>query len=124
MPRRPAAFHACVSFGIVAVLAVALWAGLSQRWLWAVWLGCWFLAINVVTMAYYGYDKFQARRGGRRIPEVVLHALAILGGSLGAFAGQQLFRHKTVKGSFRIVFWFIVIVQTGLIVWMLVRLNS
>ncbi len=59
----------------------------------------------------------QAGREGRRIPELVLHGLAVAGGSPGAYAGMRWFRHKTVKGRFRLVFWSIVIVQLGVIGW-------
>jgi uncharacterized membrane protein YsdA (DUF1294 family) len=48
------------------------------------------------------------------VPERVLHGLALLGGSPGAWAGMRLFRHKTVKGSFRAVFWFILAAQVAL----------
>jgi len=29
------------------------------------------------------------------------------------WAAMRVFRHKTIKGSFRIVFWFIVVAQLG-----------
>ena len=67
--------------------------------------------VNLATVAFYGYDKRQAGAGGLRIPEVVLHAAALLGGSPGALAGQMLFRHKTRKRSFKAVFAAIVVVQ-------------
>jgi uncharacterized membrane protein YsdA (DUF1294 family) len=46
-----------------------------------------------------------------RIPEATLHVAALLGGSPGAVVGQLLFRHKTRKRSFRIVFIAIVLLQ-------------
>jgi uncharacterized membrane protein YsdA (DUF1294 family) len=75
------------------------------------------VAINLTTTAYYGYDKLQAIRAGRRVPERVLHGLALGGGSLGAYLGMRLFRHKTLKGSFRRVFWVIVVLQAALVGW-------
>ena len=51
------------------------------------------------------------------MPEATLYLLTALGGSPGAFAAMRLFRHKTVKGSFRIVFWLIVAVQAALLIW-------
>ena len=59
--------------------------------------------LSLVTFVLYGYDKRQAKIGGRRIPEARLHAFALLGGFPGAYAGQQYFRHKTRKILFQIV---------------------
>jgi len=105
--------HAAVGLGAALSATVAiillLPIGFNTYLAFAVWLGC----INLVTFAYYGYDKRQATREGWRVPELVLHLFVVAGGSLGAFAAMRLFRHKTVKGSFRFVFWFIVVVQLG-----------
>ena len=62
-------------------------------------------SITMLTFSAYGYDKSAARAGRWRIPERTLHAMALIGGTFGAFAGQKFFRHKTRKTSFRIVFW-------------------
>ena len=69
------------------------------------------LAINCTTFLFYAYDKRAALSKWKRVPEIVLHGLALLGGTPFAFLGQYLFRHKTIKGSFRIVFWLIFIIQ-------------
>ena len=70
-------------------------------------------------MLFYGYDKHQAGNNGFRIPEIVLHLLALIGGSPGALLGQILFRHKTRKVKFSFVFIMIVIIQVVVIaVWM------
>ena len=45
------------------------------------------------------------------VPETVLHTTTFAGGTPGAFIGQNLFHHKTAKGSFRRKFWLIVAVQ-------------
>ena len=86
---------------------------------WPRWLVCWLIAINVVAVLYFGFDKHRSRTSGAgRVPETVLHGLAAAGGSLGAYAGMQFFRHKTVKGPFRILFWGIVILQAALLIWL------
>jgi len=74
-------------------------------------LGVWVVCNNVTTFAYYGYDKFRAVREGRPVPEISLHVFTVVGGSLGAYLGMLAFCHKTIKGVFRIVFWFIVLMQ-------------
>jgi len=58
------------------------------------------LAINLAAFAAMGWDKSSAARGVERIPERTLLTLAAAGGSLGAIAAQQVFRHKTRKQPF------------------------
>ena len=79
------------------------------------WLA-YLVSISLVTLCSYGIDKRRAVRSGRRIPEVVLHVLALAGGSPGAALGQVLFRHKTHKRAFRVVWLLIVLLQVVLIV--------
>ena len=74
-------------------------------------------AISLITFCLYGFDKYQARHNRRRIPEILLHMLALLGGTIGALVGQHFFHHKTKKLKFRLMFIIIVIVQAGLISW-------
>ena len=124
MPRgmRSQTFHGLLS----GVLALALTLGLLLLFrLQASWYGlllCWLLAVNAIAFCYYGYDKGRARSAQSRVPEVVLHAQALAGGTLGAYAGMRLFRHKTIKGSFRIVFWTIAVLQAGLLAAALYRM--
>ena len=56
------------------------------------------IALNLVTFAMFGIDKAEA--GAWRIAESTLLTLALLGGTLGAYAGRALFRHKTRKQPF------------------------
>lgn len=58
------------------------------------------LGINLVAFLVFGFDKLQAKRGGRRVPERTLFWLAGLLGSVGAWLGMQVFRHKTRHTSF------------------------
>jgi len=60
-------------------------------------------AINIVTSGFYGYDKNQAIKKGRRVPELILHYLAVIGGAAGGIAGLFLFNHKTRKTNFIII---------------------
>ena len=62
-------------------------------------------AINIVTFCFYGFDKFQAKRAGGRVPEKILHMVAILGGAPGGIAGQWVFHHKIRKQIFHIILW-------------------
>jgi uncharacterized membrane protein YsdA (DUF1294 family) len=85
----------------------------SAGWLFLAWL----VGINLTTFGWYAYDKSLARTGGSRVPEVVLHGLALVGGTLGAMLAMRLFRHKTVKRSFRLWFGVVVVIQGILLVW-------
>lgn len=67
--------------------------------------------MSLVTFALYGYDKKQARAQGQRTPEKVLHAAEFLGGWPGALVAQQVFRHKTRKFSYQVVFWLVVLLH-------------
>jgi len=103
--RYTLGFGLCVAAG----LSLLLWrAGLTP-------LYAGLIAVNVVTVALYGYDKRQAVIGRMRVPEVILHFAALLGGSPGAIVAQGLFRHKTRKRGFRIVFAAIVLLQAAAI---------
>jgi len=99
--------------GVVLCAAVAL-----ALLLWRLGLAPLYAALvsmNVVALLLYGFDKRQAIVGGTRIPEVALHIVALLGGSPGALAGQELFRHKTRKRAFRLVLLAIFLFQAGLL---------
>jgi uncharacterized membrane protein YsdA (DUF1294 family) len=117
--KRPVLHHFLVSLGLALVLMLLLWWLLSGRLDWRHLLICWLFAVNVIALGYYGYDKARARSAANRVPEVVLHGLSAAGGSVGAYAGMRLFRHKTIKGQFRILFWMIVALQVALLAWVI-----
>jgi uncharacterized membrane protein YsdA (DUF1294 family) len=110
----PFRFHAILALILSAAGTVGLWWLLGAANTVPLWLGCWLASVNVVAIAYYAYDKVRARGNGSRVPELVLHGLSAIGGSPGAYLAMALFRHKTVKSSFRILFWCIVILQASL----------
>jgi uncharacterized membrane protein YsdA (DUF1294 family) len=116
--RRLILRHTGTGLVASALLAAGVMAGISAAGhpLWksaGAWAVAWLVGLTLVTFAYYGFDKARARTGGRRVPEAALHLLALLGGTGGALCGMYYFRHKTVKGSFRIVFWLILILQVA-----------
>jgi uncharacterized membrane protein YsdA (DUF1294 family) len=64
-----------------------------------------YAVMSVVTALIYGWDKLCAIRGWSRVPEVQLHLLALLCGWPGAWVAQRVFRHKSYKKSFLVVFF-------------------
>ena len=59
------------------------------------------LIVNVLTFLLYGIDKWKAKRSRWRIPESVLLGMAAVGGSVGAWLGMRVWRHKTQHKKFR-----------------------
>ena len=77
--------------------------------------------INIITFFLYGVDKWKAQRVRWRIPESVLLGMAAIGGSVGAWLGMQVWRHKTQHAKFRYGIPIILIAQVALLVWILYR---
>jgi uncharacterized membrane protein YsdA (DUF1294 family)/cold shock CspA family protein len=97
------------ALGAAVVLAVLVLGGrLLLRWTWP---SAWLVAINLVTFAAFAWDKRQAVMGERRVPEVVLLALSLVGGTPGALLAMAILRHKTHKGSFQMAFGGVVALQ-------------
>lgn len=59
--------------------------------------------INLLTYITFAFDKARSRRKGRRVSEKKLWLLSLIGGSAGALAAMNQFRHKTKKISFQAV---------------------
>jgi uncharacterized membrane protein YsdA (DUF1294 family) len=95
-------------------LALALWAVLRWRAHLDV-LPSWLLAITVIALLAYGYDKTTAILKWTRVPEAVLLMLTLAGGTVGALIGMLLFRHKTSKRGFRLRFGLVAAIQLALI---------
>jgi uncharacterized membrane protein YsdA (DUF1294 family) len=109
-----------LTLAVAALLLAAVRPALSPAPLLVAWL----VAVNLTTFAYYAYDKLKAQAvpQGARVPEAVLHGLAALGGSPGAYLGMAVLRHKTIKAAFRFVFWFTVVLQVLLIAALVYRI--
>lgn len=73
------------------------------------------LVTSLVCFIAYLRDKRRAVSGGRRVRESTLQLLALFGGWPGALAGQRLFRHKTKKLPFLIVFWAAVVLHVTVV---------
>ncbi len=83
-----------------------------------------YLGLSLVTFLIYFKDKSAAQKGRWRTPEATLHLLALIGGWPGALIAQRMFRHKTRKTSFQVVFWITVILNVAVLVWTQSTLGS
>jgi uncharacterized membrane protein YsdA (DUF1294 family)/cold shock CspA family protein len=97
--------------------AVLLVAGLLEKLpLVVVYI---YVAMSGIAFFAYAFDKSAARRGRWRTKESSLHALALFGGWPGALMAQGVFRHKSSKAEFLVMFWVTVIANCGLLAWLL-----
>ncbi|MEB0046751.1 MULTISPECIES: DUF1294 domain-containing protein [unclassified Pseudomonas] len=67
--------------------------------------------VSVLAFFLYWSDKRKARVDSWRTSEKVLHAVELAGGWPGALLAQQVFRHKTRKVSFQLLFWIVVLLH-------------
>lgn len=74
------------------------------------------IIINIIAFLTMYIDKRKAKYGKWRIQEQSLFILALIGGSIGAIIGMNIFRHKTKKLRFSIGFPIILILQIVLII--------
>ena len=113
VPRRPSI---PVFLFLGAALTAAVTALLCSYLEWHAAVS-YLAAINASTFLLYGYDKAASRRRLSRVPERTLHLFAFAGGTPAAWLGQRAFRHKTIKGKFRVLFWCIVVLQVLVGLW-------
>ncbi len=90
-----------------------LFASVGMIWLIPV---CYLVAMNLAAFYLMWRDKWLAKQAAaRRIPEKALFLSALLGGSIGAIAGMQLFRHKTKHWYFVVGMPAILLAQIALV---------
>jgi uncharacterized membrane protein YsdA (DUF1294 family) len=96
MLMNPIHRYMLIAFGTVLLVTAAVcWYGFPHDPVQS-----WLIAVTLVALVVFGYDKAIAGSGRMRIPEKVLLALCASGGTLGVLVGMRLFRHKTCKISF------------------------
>ncbi len=74
----------------------------------------WLLAASAWAFVGFGFDKWRAGRGGRRVAEATLFWICALGGWPGGLLGIAVFRHKSAKASFQLKFAAAFFVWAGL----------
>jgi uncharacterized membrane protein YsdA (DUF1294 family) len=93
---------ACALTGQLPLAVVGLYAGAS-----------------LLAFAIYARDKAAAQNGRWRTPENTLHMIALFGGWPGALLAQRVLRHKSRKVSFQASFWATVLINCGVLGWLL-----
>ena len=81
------------------------------------------LAVNIATFFLYGIDKYKAKKGRWRISENTLLLMAVIGGSIGAWAGMRLWHHKTMHKKFKYGIPLIITFQVALAVYLLTNIE-
>ena len=74
------------------------------------------VVINVVTFFIYGIDKWKAIHDKWRISETSLLVWAIIGGSIGAWIGMDVWHHKTNHKKFTYGIPLVLIAQIAIVV--------
>lgn len=113
MPKRqPKTTFSLIALALSLLVLLAILYFVKLNIFWA-----WLLAWSVVTFGLYGYDKTQAKIGGGRVPEIVLHLITVIGGWPGGWLGRFVFNHKTRKQPFLIVLVISTLLWLGLGYW-------
>ena len=76
-----------------------------------------FLLLNIFGFVVIAYDKWQAKKHKKRIPEKVLLSFVFFGGTIGSGLAMLLFRHKIAKASYLLKFSAILIIQIIVLFW-------
>jgi uncharacterized membrane protein YsdA (DUF1294 family) len=102
------------NYGLLALILtfiiyyLLVWLNFFSRY----WDGV--LATSFALFVLYGIDKGQAKllqsKARNRVPENLLHLMALLGGFIGGWAGMLVFWHKIRKP----IFWVVLTVSTVL----------
>ncbi|WP_162041728.1 DUF1294 domain-containing protein [Undibacterium sp. YM2] len=89
------------AFSVLHDVHKILWAG----------VGVLYVVMSLIAFFMYGIDKMAARKSASRISERTLLLCGLACGWPGAMLAQKIFRHKTIKSSFRLAFVATVIVN-------------
>ncbi|MCL1086575.1 DUF1294 domain-containing protein [Shewanella glacialipiscicola] len=100
---------------LLVVIFLAGLIGAAQQHMLPIGIVGIYLTLSLLSFIAYAIDKSAAKRGKWRTKESTLHLLALMGGWPGALFAQNVLRHKSVKASFRNVFWLTVIANLAIL---------
>lgn len=103
-----------IVFGVLAALgSIGIFLLLESTTQWS-WYWNWLIATSSIAFVFYGYDKVSSKAGAGRIPEMLLHLVALAGGFIGALLGMLVFRHKS---NFRAHPLFVPMIIISAVIW-------
>lgn len=102
-------------FSVIGLFVLAVMSLLLHHYFSVHYILTYIITINTITIGFYLYDKLISKTQKERIPEIILHFLALIGGSPGAIIATTLFRHKTSKKSFMLATWTIILLQLAIV---------
>ncbi|MEZ6191485.1 MAG: DUF1294 domain-containing protein [Phycisphaerales bacterium] len=79
------------------------------------------IAINAATFLAYAYDKHAARKQSAASVSAPSTCSPCSAAPPARLIAQQLLRHKTVKQSFQLTYWGIVVAQVAVLVYFWAR---
>ena len=80
------------------------------------------LTVNALAFVFMLADKRKAKKNAWRIPEATLMGLAAIGGSLGAWLGMVLFRHKTRHLKFSVGIPALLLLHVAFLLWLVPKI--
>ena len=76
--------------------------------------------VNVATAALFTYDKVAARRGKRRIPELILHGFELAGGVFSVVVLMYVIHHKSRKMSYYLKTYMLLFLWAA-VIWFIIK---
>ena len=73
------------------------------------------LLLNLISFFLMQHDKQCAKKNQRRVPEKTLFLSAALFGAFGGTLGMFVFRHKTKRWYFRVLFPLMMVLQAAVL---------
>lgn len=80
------------------------------------------LLINVLSFFLFKIDKKNPIIGKRRVSELALCFVTLIGGTIGSLMSMQIYRHKTRKKSFIFKIVMIIAIQCSLLIFLVDRI--
>jgi uncharacterized membrane protein YsdA (DUF1294 family) len=115
VPSRNKGSLATSLYAIVAIgLVIILYAFIFPATEWPGYV-VWLIAWSAATFALYGLDKGLAAIQSLRVPEIVLHVAALVGGFAGGWLGMLVWRHKIRDQVFYVVLLVATLIHGGII---------